>query len=57
MTCSSCLGARRAAREAAKAAVNRDLDAMAASAREAAGHLADKARAEAERIRDRLRRR
>ncbi len=51
MTCRSCTEARAAAKASARAFVRGDIREGATRAKEAAGHVADKARAESERVR------
>lgn len=55
MTCRSCSEARRASKASVSAAMRGDVRTAAAQAKEAAGHIADKARVESERIRAMMR--
>jgi hypothetical protein len=55
-TCRSCSEARRASKASVSAIARGDVRTAAAQAKEAAGHIADKARAESERVRKLLRR-
>lgn len=51
MTCRSCHEARSAVKSAARAVAHGDMRGVAASAKEAGAHIADKAKHEAARIR------
>lgn len=51
MTCRSCTQARAAAKSSMKAIIRGDIREGATRAKEMTGHLADKARAESERVR------
>jgi len=57
MTCRSCAQARGSAKSSVKAFVRGDIREGATRAKEMIGHLADKARAESERVRALLQKR